>query len=302
MAEVPENYRQAFRPRTCWKHLFTAVITFLTFFGCSGGSVPKSAGNATDSAVNSKDESSMKDANSGGCVEYLCKMAGMCLPDPGQPSAPCTATDQSCQDSDFCKENGQCWAFKGACEVVAQPGQSCAATCGCKKIGWCKQQGDGRCVASADSDCAGSEACKIHGLCAVDPANSHCSQVSEAGCKASDDCVGFGRCHAGKSLQRCEPSSDADCAGSQACSLSGECTRMVDPGADGESYCGKLVSFDCGSSAGCAKSGYCTGSATRCSANSEADCAKSELCKTAGKCVYAPIYGQCVAPNGQCGP
>ena len=57
----------------------------------------------------------------------------------------------------------------------------------------------GACIAANADDCAGSEACKLHGKCAA--VSDACVAKTDAGCQASEDCKKQGACDAYASLK-----------------------------------------------------------------------------------------------------
>ena len=140
-----------------------------------------------------------------------------------------------------------------------------------------------------NEECLAEEACKREGLCQADGAR--CIAATDEHCRASRFCLNIGLCTA--SNGRCVAADDKSCQASLQCKEGGNCLAR-----NGE--CVEITKAYCGSLPACSKTGLCSLSTRRyvCIAGSDADCKKSEECKTKSKCL---MEGErCVITDAAC--
>jgi hypothetical protein len=183
---------------------------------------------------------------------------------------------------------------------LALPG--CDDTHACKSKPECIRQGQcavsekGACVATSDEDCAGSEACKLHGKCAA--VSNACVAKTDAGCQASDDCKKLGACDAYQgACANLAQSVHAECT--KTCLTEGRCVMKAGQcAALSVRHCAGTSDDKPEADSACATLGHCTPQAGVCVASTDQDCKKSVVCKDAAQC--AAKDGNCVAVEKDC--
>ena len=239
-----------------------------------------------------------------------CKDHGKCTYDaaassPSREIIMCgAASDEECQQSTLCRENGQCKAQGGVCLATAE---SCRKSLMCRKEGRCiLDVANGECLAKSPYFCSISEDCKKKGACSPwnDFGNTwKCVATSKAECQNSFGCIENGLCAISERQcspthkcrpqdcdnpertlcswmeRRCVLGSTIDCQKSRDCKVWGLCVVI----ADLDNGC-VATKQGCRKSLMCRKEGYCTKRGYPCIVGSADDCKKSEACKQEDRC------------------
>ena len=142
-----------------------------------------------------------------GC-ESSCREKGECKwrRRTGQICEP--TTDQDCEKSVGCTENGYCSR------------QMCTQRGGCSLAGQKVFRGSYVCAAVTDAHCQASAMCLKEGLCSADKKTGLCIAADNQSCAASEACGS--RCSAVDG--RCVIGSHSDCQKTLACATQGRCT------------------------------------------------------------------------------
>ncbi len=212
----------------------------------------------------------------------------------------CTVTTETCRKSASCREWGQCDVFEGLCDSISRPDRPCKLSSACDYAGWCDTLPNGQCRAVSNSSCVGSRACREQGLCRAN--GLHCVNLnSNDECRHSTGCRDHGQCSSnawrdGDGEGYCEPASAADCASSVGCLTSGNCHFD----AQARACVRPSELFDCSATEGCRVLGTCgttKGFPQVCAPKNKAHCLKSTACKSAKRCEYLWLAGECVHPS-----
>lgn len=262
----------------------------------------------------------------------LCSREGKCSVVNTPEGSVCQpSTNQDCQDSDACKNDGLCQRLilsnsdvrcgtltnnhcqksancqaKGHCAAVLNgpryatcgpPGKAyCQNSQSCLDAGLCNYN-EGICQANLEG-CAKSTVCKSDGLCGFDPQSGQCVADTHANCEKSEQCKKDGKCTREGAL--CIRLSNSDCQRSIACRTSGHCTLVRINGAP---VCGPATDADCRQSELCKNEGRCRFLAPEieglasCVAGSDVDCQNSQICLKQGLCGYSSKSLRCSECN-----
>ncbi len=231
----------------------------------------------------------------------LCSREGKCAVVNTPEGNKCQpSTNQDCQDSDACKEDGLCERLiinNSDVRCGTLTNDNCAKSANCKLLGHCGAVLTGTryalCGPRGKADCENSTACLDQGLCNFSEGTCKADLV---GCRNSQVCKREGRCGFDPQSGQCVSDTHANCERSEECLNDGKCTR------EGAS-CIRLSNADCLRSKACKASGHCTlvrvNNVPVCGPATDADCRRSDLCKTEGRCRFlAPEIegvGSCVA-------
>ena len=238
----------------------------------------------------------------------VCRISGQCEADKGS----CVATDDAfCRVSESCVHGvGYCTFKDGRCAAVRT--EDCALEC--KYRGLCTVS-SGSCVAATPQDCARSVHCRLSGecrqkdnRCVGGPPNPSVGVAVTAPIaptprpttpECEQGCILFGLCAPSEST--CIAETDLDCASSQACLLHKRCSAVggrcvlqpvvlapvtpVSPPVTttrNDPFCQDS----------CGREGMCDSLGGKCLAGSSEGCARSKVCKLAGRC--RAVDGKCV--------
>jgi hypothetical protein len=204
-----------------------------------------------------------------------CRRMGECHARDGK----CVAvSDDDCKHLSKCTEEGRCAAREGRC-VVTEEG--CRATSMCKSVASCSVNGT-MCWLMSDADCRFHDGCAASGSCVK--RGPICVAGSDEDCERSQRCREDGACARAPKTERCI-TKDEHCLLSKMCEAWGMCKRVGDRcefGAKSDAACRRGRGTE--NHNPCRFHGYCSVKDGYCTALTDADCRRSDLCKQANRC------------------
>lgn len=198
-------------------------------------------------------------------------------------------TENQCANSTGCKRQGLCSldAEKGVC--IATSNESCQKSRFCRDNGECTAANN-RCVAGSEADCRQSFQCKENGFCLQ--RNGECIAITKSYCQIQETCKTLGQCSLDRKNYVCQASDARDCEESDICKQEKKC--QVE---NGQCVITDLV---CKTGESCKKEGLCSRRINDCIAASDQDCTGSEACKNEGRCIarYSRCINPEAIPEG----
>ena len=190
--------------------------------------------------------------------------------------------------------------------LSALPQRDCRGAPECIEKGACTLH-DGACVALSNNDCAAAVACREDGLCSA--LDGQCQAAGDIDCRGSKACEDAGRCAAKGGRCFAPPASTSTTAAAERrppratkpapagcpnCASHGRCVRAATTTASyNAGDCIATSTAQCRRSTVCKTDGRCSVGATTgaCRAGSDADCGGSHVCRS---------FGFCHAKHGRC--